>query len=325
MPSRTDVVMPPLPKGYGSPFWYASLYSFKTFHQVPHATLAQFLKGTGLKPAVFVENGALRHDMGYVSIEFQSYTADLGMALSTTNEVELNVVCYPEVDEEMVPELTLEEYLYGYEQQKRIGGFHVCVPADNKVAVSAGIAFFGEPKFYAPFLANVPSPNNPSQKTTWTYTVCDPSYVIPTEPDAPPPPPDMIIYSLNGDLAGIQPSIGDPGSFILYGMLPGGKIVGEKMHTGSLIGNRWDVFSGYQTYIPTKDQQANIHLNYGRSNHPMRRILQKLLGAAPAPAVAIQTYQTPPCAAESRAFYLKPHPGKKASATKKAAAKKEVG
>ncbi len=256
MANQARSVLPPLPKGFGSPFWYASLYSFKTFHQVPHATLVQFLKGTGLKPAAFVENYALRRDMGYLSIEFQSYTADLGFGLSTTNEVELNVVCYPTVDEQMVPQLILEEYLYGYEQQKLIGGFHVCVPADNKVAVEAGIAFFGEPKFYAPFLFNVPSPNNPTQQTTWTYTCCDPSYVPPTAPGAPPPPPEMVIYQLNGDLAGAQPSIGDPSSFILYGMLPGGKIVGDKEHHGSLIGNRWDVFSGYQTYILSPEQQV---------------------------------------------------------------------
>jgi hypothetical protein len=322
MADQAHSVMPPLPKGFGSPFWYASLYSFKTFHQAPRATLELFLKGTGLKPAAFVDNKVLRPDIGYVSMEFQSYTADLGSGLSTTNEVELNVICYPAARESMVPALTLEEYLYGYEQQKLIGGFHVCVPADNKVAVQAGIAFFGEPKFYAPFLFNVPSPNNPSRQTTWTYTVCDPSYVPPSDPNPPPPPPEMIIYQLNGDLAGAQPAIGDPSSFVLYGMLPGGKIVGEKEHKGDLIANRWDVFSGYQSYVLSEDQQANIHVNYGRSRHPMRAILQKLLGAAPAPAVSVQTYQTPPCAAESRAYYLQPHPSKGTAAPKPAAKKK---
>lgn len=188
MPSKQDRIMPPLPKGFNSPFWYASLYSFKTFHKVPTARLTPFLKGTGLKVASFVEDGVLRPDFGYVTLEYQSYTAMLGMVNSSTNEVELNIVVYPEADDALVPELTLAEYLAGFEQEKRIGGFHVCVPADNPVAVSAGIAFFGEPKFFAPFVFNVPSPNNPGV-TQWNYTVCDPTYVLPTEPNAPPPPP----------------------------------------------------------------------------------------------------------------------------------------
>ncbi len=128
----------------------------------------------------------------------------------------------------------------------------------------------------------------------------------------------MVIYQLLGDLGTNLPQLGDPSSHILYGMLPGGKIVGDKGYTGTLIANRWDVFSGYQSYFLDAGEQLNIHLNYGQSDHPMVGILRQLLGAAPAPCVAIQTYQTPPCAAESRAYFLQPQPAPPSGASAKA-------
>jgi hypothetical protein len=300
MPSTSDI-FPPFPDLFRMPFFYASLSSLKVYYAVPADGLVPYLGGTTLKPATFTD---LPGDQGVVSVEFQNYTGHGGTLLETCNEVEFNILAYPVSRADRVTPMSLGDYVRGMEQTKTVGGMRIYVPCDNPFAIQAGRVVFGEPKFLTTFAFQVPSPNQPDQKT-WTYTVHDPAYVPPTKPK--PTAKKDVIYTVNADLTGlvVDPN-GNPSPLVLYSMfpeLPNGGLPGRNGYRGQrLIGSLWNIFDMDQIYWLDKGTQGRVTMTFGTSKHSMRVDMEKIVGAAP--AIAVQVYQSEPVAAENRAYFV---------------------
>ena len=276
------------PSGFTMPFFYDSLSLFWVFYQVEAKLLEPYLSDTGLKPAIFA-------GQGLVSIDFQNYSAHLTNLISAVNEVEFNIHVYPVSRARETPAISLHDYLIGQEQSKNIGGFRLHVPADNKIAVEAGIDVFGERKFLTTFKYSVPNNNDAAQKT-WCYQVNDPNF-------AEPSGDDPFIYKLQADLSDLVPVMGNASALPLYSLLPGGpdKPPGE----GRLIQSRWDIFGLYQTYLDLPhDTCARITLEIGTSQTEMCKDIRAIIGANQ--PVAARVFKSPPSAAENRAFYVNP-------------------
>jgi len=243
MPSRNAGPLVPIPKriqfkigdqeivaDVHLPFYYASLSNIWVYYRVDPKRLEPFLADSNLKPALFEEG------KGAIAINFQTYTGHNGNSLSTCNEVEFNIVCYPASKEAETPSVSLREFVTGMDQTKQIGMFRVYVPADNRFAVAAGIAFFGESKFFANFKYNVPALNNPTRKT-YEYSVLD------EEKGA-------TIYTQKADLRSYQAEPVNATPLTLYSMLPGGPFVPDSNKGSRLVGSRWTIYSTYQAYFP---------------------------------------------------------------------------
>lgn len=271
------------------PFFYASLSLIWTYYWVDEKIAAPFLKDTRLKPARFSDPEAKGKTL--ISLNFQNYGSLLGMMVGTCNEIEFNIHAYPAKSEREVPVISLVDYLRGQEQTKLIGEFRLHVPADNQVAVEAGIGVFGERKFLANFNYNVPSLNGPDV-TSWDYSVMDNTQG------------KNLIYELKTDFSGIQSAPGNGSPITLYSMLPGGPNRPPGGKDMDLIGSRWNMFGMYEDFLNLRpSDQSKFKLKIGNSTHPMVRDLKVLLGRSPK-VVAARTFHSPPAAAENRAFYV---------------------
>ena len=301
MPAASDVFSP-FPDLFRMPFFYASLSSLKVYYAVPVAGLAPYLGGTTLKPATFTD---LPADQGVVTVEFQNYTGHGGTLLETCNEVEFNILAYPASRADRVAPMSLGDFVRGMEQTKTVGGFRVYVPCDNPFAIRAGRTVFGEPKFQTTFTFQLPTPNLPDQRT-WTYTVNDPGYAPPAKGKNGPKAAD-VVYTVNADLTGLATDPhGNPSPLVLYSMyppLPNGGLAGRDGYRGQrLIGSLWNIFDLDQIYWLDTATQDRVSLTFGKSKHPMRVDMEKIIGRAP--AVCVQVYQSEPVAAENRAYFV---------------------
>lgn len=313
-----DPIFPPAHSPFIMPFYYASLSLFAVYYRVTASVLEPFLESTGLKVAKFRETakGHVDDDHGYASVEFQNYTGLGGTMLETCNEVEFNIHVYPASQEHVVPAITFRDYLLGQEQTKNIGCLRVDVPADNAFAVKAGADVFGEQKFYTTFHYSIPSLNTPSVKT-WDYTVLDPRYRQPADPSKYKPKPKDIIYTVNADFHTLESTPGTPSPITLYSLLnltdpcrdkPPARTCLDRRRKSygrndKLDASRWEIRGEFQTYFLRGKENNCVRLSYGRSNDPMRRDMEAILGKAPKP-VAVRVFQSVPAAVENRPFYV---------------------
>ena len=278
------------------PFYYASLSNIWVYYRVDPKRLEPFLADSGLKPALFEGQGA-------VAINFQTYTGHNGNSLSTCNEVEFDIACYPASLEASSPSIPLSEFVRGMDATKTIGLFRVYVPADNAFAVAAGIAFFGESKFLAGFEYNVPALNNPG-RGTFEYSVYD-TLLDPARPLSKADAKKHRIYTQKVDLRSYAATPVNATPLTLYSMLPGGPFVPASNKGSRLIGSRWTIFSMYEAYFPdSQSANKNIGISWGSSDHPMNQGMRKILGRTPGPAAAVLISNSPPAAAEPRAYYV---------------------
>jgi hypothetical protein len=141
-------------------FNYGSLQSLMVFFHVPIDAVTPLLKGTGLLPGSF-EGKAL------VNLNFERYAGFGSTYSSYVDEVEFNVVVYPEFRAGTEPKLTVAGYLNGQDQSKTYGNYRINVPCDSPVAVQAGSSKYGEVKFVAGFDFKVPDVNDPTV-STWS-------------------------------------------------------------------------------------------------------------------------------------------------------------
>jgi hypothetical protein len=229
-----------------------------------------------------------------ISLNFQNYSAFLGMMISTVNEIEFNVHCFPAKDEADVPVMSLRDYLYGQDATKLIGEMRLHVPADNAVAVQAGVKVFGERKFLTTFDYMVPTPDAPTVEN-WAYTVFDPTY----EGDK-----SKALYTLTADLTTLPRKVANPSPLTLYSMLPGGPERPPGGKDMDLVGSRWNMFGVYDMYLDlTPAQQKCFTLKIGNTPHPMAVDLRNILGKG-AKVCAARVFLSPPAAAENRPYYV---------------------
>jgi len=274
------------------PFFYASASFFWVYYRARPDILAGFLEGTGLAPFPFKDHGEL------VTLNFQTYTAHLTNGLSKVTEVEFNIICYPRSRRTLVPhDISLADWLRGQDQSKLIGEFRLYVPADDAVAVEAGVKGFGERKFLTRFTYTVPNFND-QQTQTWDYTVHAPGDgSAPDDPNAPS------IYRLRADVRDTVPQPGNISPFPLYTMLPGGP--DKPPGNGRLNGLFRNAFGLSQHYFPlSAATREKIKLDLGKSGHPMRSDLARILDINN--PVAVRHFLSPPAVAENRAFWVDP-------------------
>lgn len=291
-------IFPTLPSGFQSPFYYASLQSFWLYYPVEpdvlRSRLASRPAADQLEVALFDVGG---ERTGLVSLDFQRYTGHAPSFLEMTTEIEFNVYVYPKVRKPDVPQITLDDYLRGYEQTKTIGGYRIHVPCDNSHAVAAGQGLYGEPKYLAYFEYDVPSVNGPpyTASNAWSYQVFQ------DQGGADPPVKGVIVFGIECDLTGALALPGNGSPLIEYGA------VRDATGAMRLIGNFWDFYGPFDTY-----STVGLHppwratLTLGKQPDPNGLIedLQKLIGDAQ--PIAAQVYTSRPVSGESRGFLPSP-------------------
>jgi hypothetical protein len=289
-------LMPEQPADFQMPFWYSSLQSFWLYYparrDLVEALLPELRAGHGLRLAEF--EGL--PDRALVSLDFQAYTSGGAQFLGFTREVEFNVYVYPESRLPSVPLMTVREYLLGRDQTKTIGGFRLHVPCDNPIAVQAGQANFGEPKWLAAFDYTVPS-LNAGGGTTWQYGVYEPP---PPHADATAPPaPSSLIFKVKARLDDLVPEPSNLSPLIEYGtrVLDGREVVAA---------NYWNFFGWFDTYFLTEEDDRRVELTMGPSidHHRLHQDVRTVIGSQ-AP-LAAQTFTSPPVSSESQAWLESP-------------------
>jgi len=291
-PMKTHPIFPPEDPKYKMPFFYGSLSLIWTYYLVDEKLVLPLLKDTRLQPARFLDAEA--KGKALISLNFQNYGSMLGMAVGATNEIEFNVHAFPTKHEAAVPVISVVDYLRGQEQTKLIGEMRLHVPADDAIAVQAGVTVFGERKFLTTFDYMVPTPNLPQQRT-WDYTVFDPS----AEGDKA-----RAIYSLTANLTQIPSTFGNASPLTLYSLLPGGPNRPPGGKDMDLIGSRWNMFGTYEEFFNlSATDQSKFKITYGKSVHPMAIDMHRILGKSPK-VIASRIFTSPPAAAENRPFYV---------------------
>lgn len=264
--------LPPIPKGFGLPFYYATLFNIEVAFLVDYENVQRYMNDTGLT-AVNFEGKAL------VSFNFQQYTGQFPNGASTTQEIELNIVSYPTSLAANVAFVTAEEYLRGEEQTKLMGHKRVHVPCDSDVAIQAGIQLFGEPKFKTTFTTVIPSLNIPGQNT-WTVTCNDPNDKTES------------IFTCEADVADLIPEMSAFSPITEYGKFD-----------EQLIGCRWNILQPTCLhFLQSGESRKRVKMKYGNSGHPMKADMEFLIGDSP--AFAVRTSMSAPAAIQTRAYYI---------------------
>lgn len=298
--SHPNSILPPIPAGVTTPFYYSSLSNIIIHYLVDKDRVKPYFHGEfqdcGLRPALF-------GDKASVSYNFQVYTgffsAGVGLppeswspsASGITQELELNIVAYPKGKAEDVPDITFEQWLQGEDQTKLLGNHRIYVPCDDPIAINVGRELFGEPKFQTTFMTNIPSPNpcripgpvyKPDWVRSWGFQVNDPDTA------------GVAIFTVVADTDGLRSTPAAISSITEYGI-----------PDGTATGCRWNILQPFDTFILKEPEQSErVVLTYGSSTHPMGKAMRELLhGVKP---YAIQTYQSAPVAIQGRPYYLKP-------------------
>jgi len=291
--NRTQSDLPSIPAPFTMPFYYASLTNIGVYYLVPAERVESYLKGTGLRPALF-------GDLAMVSYNFQLYAGQFAAGLNLspdewsssgaalTQELELNIVAWPEQRKDQLAPVDYRQFIQDGDQTKLYGNHRVWVPCDAPVAISAGEQLFGEPKFLTSFKVNLASLNpvrttapvyQPEWITHWGFRVDDPQ-------DS-----KCWIFTCIVNTDQLTAIPGNISPITEYGL-----------HDNQLIGCRWNILQPFNTFFLNSSEAATaVKLDYGTSNHPMRKDMQQLLeGCAP---VAVQTLNSAPAAIQSRAYY----------------------
>ena len=265
------VELPSIPAGFGLPFFYSSLTNFEVMYLVDPGRVGPYLEGTGFAAATFDGRAC-------VSYNYQAYTGQFPGGTGFTQEIELNIVCYPEAQAARTARMSFADFVLGNDQTKLFGNHRVHVPCDSPQAISAGVELFGEPKFLTSFTTSVPALNDPSVET-WTVTCNDPD-------DA-----KVAIFTGNADLRGLPVLTADISPQTEYGR-----------HQGEAIGCRWNILQPYRACLLGAADAGRVSLTLGASAHAMRGDLAALIGEAP--AAAVRTFQSAPAAIQSRAYFV---------------------
>lgn len=275
-----------IPSTAGMPFYYASFVGVWVYWLTDLDKAKPHFDRGDFKPYVFMDDND--NEKALVAINFQTYTDHAGMALGVVNEVEFNICAYPTSDEHRVPMgLSVDQFLMGIDQTKRIGLFRIHVPADNTIAVAAGRAFFGEPKFYAQFEYSVPAFNNQSQKT-WDVSVYDEHY------DADDKHQDHekhLLFQMHVPELDMAPRWANTSPLALYTYVD-----------GIPNGSHWQMLLPMAHYHPLpRDVVSSLTLRAGDSQEAgMTRDIRTLIGDEP--AVAVQVFRSNPACIEGAAY-----------------------
>jgi hypothetical protein len=291
-----DRLLPPMPAQFQDPFWYSSLQSFWLYFPCDPAVVESMLpelpEGQGLALARFED----LDDKALVSLDFQAYTSGWSSGLAFTREIEFNAYAYPRARAGAVPLMSWQSYLRGNDQTKTIGGYRLHVPCDNPVAVQAGQELYGEPKFLASFVYNLPQLNSPDV-LTWSYACYE---TLPE--DVPPgksPPPDARLLDVSADLRSVASTTVAVSPLVEYGAVP----TPDGPH---LIQNQWNFFGGFTTWFLDADDASSVSVAYGPAYDKtrLREDAQLVIGSTP--PIAAQAFTSAPVSSEERGVFPTP-------------------
>jgi hypothetical protein len=298
---------PPTPADWGIAFFYGTLSCAWVHWTVSVDIVAPLLAGTGFKPAIF-------DGKAVVNMNFQAYTSTFNNGLEMTNEMELNLVVYPEAREAYVPEIPLYDYLVGMEQQKIIGNYRLAVSCDDLVAIYYGRLVFGENKFPGTFDYAIPNVNGQSSNKLygpplWSITAYDSPTPVPVQPPNNPPPPvqGVEICRLAIDTSKVTGSrIAAPSPFVRYSRWPATPPLSASNAVtppaSRPAGSHWNVLGPHQLFMIESPAPNPVTFELGTSVEPMGTALKQLNLAGTTP-VAVTTYQSQPSAIEGRPFF----------------------
>ena len=270
------------------PFLYSGIQNLWIWYQVDLKLLDAMLAPLGMKAARFADGG----DLGLVNINFFNAAVLYGQGFPGNpgaggfNETEVNIVAYPVAQEASVPtSYTVQGYIAGGDQQKKMGNYRAWVACDNDIAVAAGIQRYFEIKFLAAYQYSVPNGNNKPSQTTWDWTAFDAAEL---HGQAEPP----FIYKCTANLQGLAGAPANMGEFIDLSF---------DTHTQRPVASRRVYFGLIDTFFLDNVPGAPVQLTIGNSQHPMRADLHKLLAGRP--AYAVQRFVSAPVIAEGSPYY----------------------
>ena len=271
-------LMPKPPKNFDQwPFYYASLQCQWVYWYTDIEAAEPYVKGTGLKVAQFPTDEG---NKAVVLLNFQRYSAHYNNSMGLCNEVEFNLVAYPANREPGVPFMTVEEWLNGDDQTKTLGHLRVHVAADNAVAVEAGRAAFGEPKFLGNFVYDVPT-LNAKPNYDWKIRLVNPEN------------PDEYVYDMFADFKTMDfwPTQCTPIPEFACGL-------------GRTVWTRWTIMGQFQTaMLSTARDKKRVKLKIGDNDFQMTKDMRALIGDKNQP-IACQTFDSIPGCIEPLGFYV---------------------
>lgn len=272
--------------GAAMPFYYASFVGIWVYWLTDIEDVGPFFQRPDFVPYVFKDEYG--NEKALIAINFQTYTDHAGMALGVVNEVEFNICAYPASDQNRVPMgLSVDDFLMGIDQTKRIGLFRIHVPADNTIAVAAGRDFFGEPKFFAKFWYEVPALNDQSQKS-WDVYVYDKDA---NNPQGPSSPQDNLIFHMTVPELDMMPRWANTSPLALYTYVD-----------GVPNGSHWQMLLPMAHYCPlTPGVVEGVTIETGDSEEEgMAADIRALIGDNH--AVAVQVFRSNPACIEGGAY-----------------------
>jgi hypothetical protein len=280
--SVAPLPLPPIPEPFRLPFYCGAWHNVGIDYLVDLEVAAKILGRTHprLVPADFDGSGCL-------SINYQLYFAQYGDGSSITEEVEINIIAYPQGEEHRMFPVSYAQYATGLDQTKLLGIGRIHVLCDNAMAIEAGTKIFAEPKLPARFTALMPSLNGP-QTSDWHIRVLDADFAG----DGSVTSGGRLLFSIDAHLGGLAGVPVNNTPITGYGT----------DEQARLLSSRLSIYQPYQYYLLDSETAARVSLHVAEPTSLVGQDLTALLDRA-APA-GVWTYQSAPVAAHSRPYYL---------------------
>lgn len=263
-------------------FHYAGISSLWLWYLAPVELLRAYLEPLGMSPYIFGKHGAVNINF-FNAVAFYGQGQPGNQGLGGFNETEINIAAYATKVADLVPQgLSLPEFLLNGDQTKRIGNYRVWVACDDPVAVACGVQVFMENKFLVQYTYNIPGPNNrrnPPDEARYDWTLHDNTKQA------------SVIYQASVNLVKLAPTLGNPTEIIDLSF---------DRTTRRPVGSRRNYLGLFNTYLGPGVKQA-VKLSYGKSRHPMRHDMKRLIGSSR--PVALQLYRSPICIAEAAGYF----------------------
>jgi hypothetical protein len=294
----TDHSLPPIPAPFSLPFFYGTFTNIGFDYLIDDSAgqnsvrelLSEDAAGRHLWPASFT--GAM-----CVSFNYQLYFAQFGNGTGITQEIELNVVAYPEAATGTVPDLTYLQYVHGEDQTRALGFCRTHVACDSQVAIDAGVALFNEPKHKASFQHTLPVPNattaDPKAIGLWKvacgkYGTQDGSFT-----------PANTYFSFAADLNNLNPQPVSAAPFTEYGS----RRLEPSPSTRPLAAPL-NVFSPYDWYDLSAAKLSHFTFTVGHADPQLGRSRPFLDLIKDRNPVGAWVYQSPPVAVQNRPYWV---------------------
>ncbi|MGW1975555.1 hypothetical protein [Streptomyces sp. NPDC001889] len=278
-----ELTLPPVTAPYLLPFHYGALHNIGVDHLVDPGPVRAALAAhhPDLTAADFGGRAC-------VTLNYQLYFAQYPNGGGITQEIEYSVVAHPTASAGRLARLSYEEYARGYDQTKLLGIARLHVLCDNPLAIAAGTALFGEPKYPAWFRAAMPSPNGPAGES-WDI-VC--KEAVASESGDGIDRRDRTLFSLSADLTGLPGTPVNSTPITGYGTDAGGRPLAGPLH----------VYQPYRFFPLAAADAGRVRLTVHDSGSRIGTDIAALVGGAP--AAGAWSFQSAPVAAHHRPYYV---------------------